>query len=132
MPLGYLAALVAGIMGWVDLIVNRSEFDVAAAEQKGFKPELASSAEELTEALDAAAAKARDALRNTSDEHLLENWKFSMAGKAVSEMPRHMAISDSVLKHLAHHRGQLSVYLRILNAKIPSIYGPSGDEPVKF
>lgn len=132
MPLGYLAAMVAGMTGWVDLMVNRDELDIAAAENAGFKPQLAASTEALMGSLDAALEKARTALRNTDDEHLMKPWKFVVAGHTVSELPRHVAISDSVLKHLAHHRGQLSVYLRLLDAKVPAIYGPSADEPIAF
>jgi len=58
----------------------------------------------------------------------MKPWRFKVAGRVVSEDPRHVVISDSVLAHLAHHRGQLTVYLRLNDATVPAIYGPSSDE----
>lgn len=132
MPLGYLAALVAGMPGWVDFMVNRDDLDIAAPENGGMKPQLPSSTADLTAQLEHGMEKARQALSGATDEHMMKPWKFIVAGHVVSEVPRHIAISDSVVKHLAHHRGQLSVYLRLLDAKVPSIYGPSADEPISF
>jgi uncharacterized damage-inducible protein DinB len=82
----------------------------------------------LLAALDAAVAGAREALQQTTDEHLLTPWKFVVGGHVVSENPRHVMIADSVISHLAHHRGQLTVYLRLNGASVPAIYGPSADE----
>ena len=73
-------------------------------------------------------AEAREALQNTTDEHLLTPWKFMVGGHVVSESPRHVMIADSVFSHLAHHRGQLTVYLRLNEASVPALYGPSADE----
>ena len=68
------------------------------------------------------------ALEHTDDEHLMKSWRFSVAGETVTEAPRHIMLSDSVFSHLAHHRGQLTVYLRLNEASVPAIYGPSADE----
>ena len=84
--------------------------------------------DELTAALDRAVAEAREALQNTTDDHLMEPWKFVVAGHVVAENPRHVAISESVFSHLSHHRGQLTVYLRLNEASVPALYGPSADE----
>jgi uncharacterized damage-inducible protein DinB len=73
-------------------------------------------------------ANARRALQSTTDEHLATPWAFKIGGKSVSENARSIMISDSVFSHLAHHRGQLTVYLRLLDSKVPAIYGPSADE----
>ena len=64
-------------------------------------------------------------LQITTDEHVLTSWKFVVGGQVVSENPRHSMIADSVFSHLAHHRGQLTVYLRLNEFQI---YGPSADE----
>ena len=73
------------------------------------------------------AADARAALQRTTDEHLLTPWRLLVAGKVVWETPRHVMIRDT-FTHLAHHRGQMTVYLRLLGAKVPALYGPSADD----
>jgi uncharacterized damage-inducible protein DinB len=57
-------------------------------------------------------------------------WRFIVYGRTVSEQPRYIMLRDSVFNHLAHHRGQLTVYLRLNDAPVPSVYGPSADEPI--
>lgn len=81
---------------------------------------------ELLEALDKAAAGARDAFEKTTDEHLMTNWKLLAVGQVVQEAPRYEMIQDTI-NHWAHHRGQLTVYLRLMGAKVPAI-GPSADD----
>jgi len=86
------------------------------------------SGRELVQAFDESVAKAREALRNTADSHLMKPWRLLVAGDVVNEMPRHVVISDAVFGHLAHHRGQLTVYLRLNEVPVPAIYGPSADD----
>ena len=83
---------------------------------------------QLVEAFDTHVAKARHALVSTTDEHLMTPWRLVAAGHLVSEQPRHIMLRDGVFNHLAHHRGQLTVYLRLSGALVPAIYGPSADE----
>jgi uncharacterized damage-inducible protein DinB len=78
-------------------------------------------------ALERATAAARAALENTSDEHLMTSWRLLVGGNVVAEAPRHEMIQDT-FNHLSHHRGQMTVYLRLLGAKVPAIYGPSADD----
>ncbi|HEX7831475.1 MAG TPA: DinB family protein [Thermoanaerobaculia bacterium] len=129
MPFGYLTSLTAMIVSWIDLIINQPELDIAPATPRQKQPDK-ETPEELIALLDESVAKARTALQNTTDEHLMTNWKMLAKGKVVSDQPRHIFIQDAVFNHLAHHRGQLTVYLRILGAKVPSTYGPSADEPI--
>jgi uncharacterized damage-inducible protein DinB len=77
--------------------------------------------------MDEGAADARKALAGTTDEHLMKPWRLLVAGRVVSEEPRHVVLRD-LFAHLAHHRGQLTVYLRLNNVPVPAIYGPSADE----
>ena len=128
MPLGYLASLVATMPSWIVSMVKQDEFDLKSPEAAKFKPLEWQKREQLLAALDAALADAREALRETTDEHLLKTWKFVVGGHVVSENPRHVMIADSVFSHLAHHRGQLTVYLRLNEASVPALYGPSADE----
>ena len=128
MPLGYLASLVATMPSWIVSMVKQDKFDLKSPEAAQFKPLEWQKREELLSALDRAATGAREALQSTSDEHLLTTWKFMAGGQILGENPRHVMIADSVYSHLAHHRGQLTVYLRLNEASVPALYGPSADE----
>jgi|tagenome__1003787_1003787.scaffolds.fasta_scaffold20989953_5 uncharacterized damage-inducible protein DinB len=128
MPLGYLASLVATMLGWITSMVNLDEFDLKSPEGERFKPIEWRTRQELIAALDAMVAESRDALQKTTDEHLMTAWKFAVGGYVISENARHVMITDSVFSHLAHHRGQLTVYLRLNEATVPALYGPSADE----
>jgi len=128
MPLGYLSALVASMPGWIEFMVNRDELDIASAEGAKFKPQIPATNRELRDVLDKSLAKARGALQATKDERLMTPWKFIVAGQVADERPRYMMIRDAVFSHLAHHRGQLTVYLRLNEAPVPAVYGPSADE----
>jgi len=128
MPLGYLSALVASMPGWIEFMVNRDELDIASAEGAKFKPRIPATNCELLYAFDKSLAKARVALQAATDERLMTPWKFIVAGHVADERPRYMMIRDAVFSHLAHHRGQLTVYLRLNKALVPAVYGPSADE----
>ena len=128
MPLGYLSALVASMPGWIEFMVNRDELDITSAEGTKFKPQIPATNRELLYAFDKSLAKARGSLQATTDEHLMTPWKFIVAGHVADERPRYMMIRDAVFSHLAHHRGQLTVYLRLNEALVPAVYGPSADE----
>jgi uncharacterized damage-inducible protein DinB len=128
MPLGYLAYLVATMPSWIVNTIKLDELDLNPPNGSRPKPPEWRTRAELVEALDGHVAKAREALANTTDEHLLTSWRLLVGGRVVSEEPRHVVIRDAVFNHLAHHRGQLTVYLRLNNASVPAIYGPSADE----
>ncbi|MGH9596062.1 MAG: DinB family protein, partial [Edaphobacter sp.] len=64
----------------------------------------------------------------TTEEHLKKSWRFIAGGQVLNNQPRYEMLTDSVFSHLAHHRGQLTVYLRLNEASVPAIYGPSADE----
>ena len=127
MAFGYLANMVATIPMWVSMQISQDELDIAPKDGSKFEQKRLDSSAELVEALDKAAAGAREALDKTTDEHLMTNWQLKAAGNVVAEAPRHEMIQDSLL-HWAHHRGQMTVYLRLLGAKVPAIYGPSADD----
>jgi uncharacterized damage-inducible protein DinB len=129
MPFGRLAMLVAQMPSWFSLIINKDELDVApppgAGSNINMKP--LRTARELVEAHDAAVADARKALIGAREEHLAKPWKLLAGGKVMNESPRSIVVRDTFM-HLAHHRGQLTVYLRLVGAKVPAIYGPSADD----
>jgi uncharacterized damage-inducible protein DinB len=128
MPLGYLSFLVANMPSWVAMAIQLDELDLnPPAGKSQFKPRSDMSRKELRATCDDAVAKALSALRGTSDDFLTTSWKLLVGGKVVQESPRHTVIEDT-FTHLAHHRGQLTVYLRLNGEKVPSVYGPTADD----
>jgi len=128
MALGYLAGLVATIPSWVAMMVKQDEIDLKAPESEKFKPVEWRTRSELISALDAGLEEARQALSETTDQHLMRPWKFVAGGQLVNEDPRHIMIRDAVFSDLAQHRGQLTVYLRLNEASVPGTHGPAADE----
>jgi len=126
MPLGRLAGLVASMPSWVTLIITQDELDLTPAGGGGQSQQPAAAT--LAATLDQHVARARESLRSTTDEFLLTtNWRLKAGGQVVMNQPRHVVLRDT-LNHLAHHRGQLTVYLRLLDQPVPAIYGPSADD----
>jgi uncharacterized damage-inducible protein DinB len=128
MPLGRLAALVAGMPAWITMMIDKEEFDLnpPGGSSGSFKMDFRTN-KDLVKMMDDGVAGARTALQKTNDEHLMKPWRLLVAGKTVSEQPRHVMLRDSI-NHLAHHRGQLTVYLRLNDVPVPAIYGPSADD----
>jgi uncharacterized damage-inducible protein DinB len=126
MPLGRLAGLVASMPSWVTLIIEQNELDVNPPAGGGQYQQPATS--QLVETLERHVVKARESLTKTTDDFLMTTkWRLLAGGKVVMETPRHVVLRDT-LNHLAHHRGQLTVYLRLTDQVVPAIYGPSADD----
>ena len=128
MPLGRLAGLVAMMPSWLTMMIEKDELDLKppAGTTSQFQREL-KTRKDLVDALEEGVAGARKALAGTSDEHLMKPWRLLVAGHVVAEQPRYVMLQDSI-NHLAHHRGQLTVYLRLNDQPVPAIYGPSADD----
>lgn len=127
MTLGRLATHIAEIPGWVGSIVEKDEFDIGAS---GYVPPTLSSVNEIVAMFDKNVAMATEGLKRQGNERLLANWQFKKNGQLVMQMPRLAMIRSFLMNHLIHHRGQLSVYLRLQDVPLPSIYGPTADEPM--
>jgi uncharacterized damage-inducible protein DinB len=127
MIFGYLAQMVAEIPTWISMIVTQDELDVAPKDGPQHPRTPMNTSAEYLAALEKAAAGARQALTGTTEEHLKTRWRLLAGGQVVSEMPRHEMIRDTI-NHWAHHRGQMTVYLRLMGAKVPALYGPSADD----
>lgn len=127
MTLGRLATHIAEIPGWVGSIVEKDEFDIGTS---GYVPPTIASVAEILAMFDRTLSAATDSLKRQSNDRLLANWRFKKNGQLVVEMPRLGMIRSFLMNHLIHHRGQLSVYLRLQNVPLPSIYGPTADEPM--
>jgi uncharacterized damage-inducible protein DinB len=124
MSLGELAQHVATIPGGISGMARLDGFDV-----EKFTPQPApESAAALVATLNENVAQAQAALSATSDADMMVNWSFRMGGKPLMTLPRIGIYRSILLNHFYHHRGQLSVYLRLLDVPVPSIYGPSADE----
>ena len=127
MEFGYLCELVANIFSWIGMAINMDELDIAPKDGPKHKPAQLNTSAELVAALDKAVAQAREAIQKTTDEHLATKWKLLAGGQVAMEQPRFEVIRDTFL-HSAHHRGQMTVYLRLLGQKVPSVYGPTADD----
>ena len=125
MPLGRLAGLVASMPSWVSLILEQDELDLNPPGGGQFQQP---ATDKLVEVHDQHVVKARESLSKTNDDFLMNTkWRLLMSGKVLMETPRHVVMRDT-LNHLAHHRGQLTVYLRLTERTVPAIYGPSADD----
>jgi uncharacterized damage-inducible protein DinB len=129
MPLGYLTTLVASMPAWIAMMIRQDSLDLRPVSGAGYKPPATDTKAKLLAAADDSFKQALEALRSTNDKFLETKWQLLVGGHVVDENPRHMAIA-STFTHLAHHRGQLTVYLRLNDAKVPSVYGPSADDRV--
>jgi len=128
MPLGQLAHMVANIPTWISMMVKQDELDIKAGTSAGNGASRnLDSSEALVKALEKAVKDAREAVSGTTDKKLQTPWRLLEGGKVVMEHPRYAFILEN-FNHLAHHRGQLTVYLRMNDAQVPAIYGPSADD----
>jgi uncharacterized damage-inducible protein DinB len=129
MPLGNLATIVATIPAWLEMVVNMDELDINPPGGPKFRPQPWNTRKDLLDQFEASLKKGREVLQNTTDDRLFNTkWRMLNNGKVMSEQRRYEAVRDGVLNHMAHHRGQLTVYLRLNEEKVPAIYGPSADE----
>lgn len=132
--LGDLAAHVAQIPTWLGAVIERDELDAAALDGHGESllapwPH-ASSARELVARFDAAVAAARAQLAAADDPHMRRTWTLRAGATTIFSEPRAAVVRSFVLNHGIHHRGQLTVYYRLLDVPLPSSYGPTADEPM--
>jgi uncharacterized damage-inducible protein DinB len=120
--LGHLAQLVCWMPGWIASTLNESSLDIALAPGYSFEP-----TETLLALFDENVRAAREAIIRSSDEDVALSWSLKR-GKAVLFSGRRDVVVRNHLRHLIHHRGQLTVYLRLIDVPIPPIYGPTADE----
>ncbi len=124
MSIGGLAQHIANIPNWGATILSEAGFDLSTAPPNLDEPP---SHAAIMQWFEDARVKARQALDKTDGE-LLAMWSLTRGGQPMFAMPRISAFRSFVLNHMIHHRGQLSVYLRLNDIPVPSIYGPSADE----
>jgi len=122
MEMGYLSVIVAEVPRWIAITIEKGEINFAAWERY----KLTTTAD-LLKYFDDNVALAKTALQNTSDEALKEMFYLKMGDQTLMSSSKHDSVS-SELNHWVHHRGQLTVYMRLNNIPVPSIYGPSADD----
>jgi len=127
-PLGHLAGHIANIPHWVEITFDESAFDVGASPDTA-RPTPPTSVAELLTRFDANVKKARAKIDEQTDPAFFARWTLKNNGEEVFTMPKIAVLRSFIMNHLIHHRGQLSVYLRMRNVPLPSIYGPTADEP---
>jgi uncharacterized damage-inducible protein DinB len=125
MSLGQLAMHVATIPGGISKLAQVDVFEVNPAN---FDPPTPKNAAEILAALDESVKTAQEYLGGLSESAAIGNWRLTLNGKEVMSMPRAGLLRSIMLNHWYHHRGQLSVYLRLLEVPVPVIYGRSADE----
>ena len=121
-PLGHLAQLVSSMPGWIERTLRDTSIDLASGGGYSFQP-----TETLVAAFDENVRKARAALESVVGPDLDVSWSLKHGEQVLMTLPRG-EVTRQHLNHLIHHRGQLTVYLRLLDVPIPSIYGPTADE----
>lgn len=127
MVFGYLADMVATMPSWLAMAITKDELDIAPKDGSNVQQTKKETSEALIEGLDKAAAEARAALATATDDFLMTPWRLLVGGNVVMETPRYEMMRDTI-NHWAHHRGQMTVYLRLMGSKVPAIYGPSADD----
>jgi len=123
--LSRLASHVAEINGWVTSVLDFDEMDFATYE---YKPPEVTSSEELIKLLNENTEKAVLSLENVSDEEFSKMWTMRNGETLYFTLPKIVVIREFAMNHLYHHRGQLTVYLRLLDIPVPGMYGPTADE----
>jgi len=125
MGMAQLASHIAEMFSWTGVTLNQPELDFSKFDYKPFAP---ASSEELVEFFDKSVAEALDVLKNTSDNVYFEPWTMRNGEQIYFTMPKAVTMRSFVMNHIVHHRGQLSVYLRLNDIPVPALYGPSADE----
>jgi uncharacterized damage-inducible protein DinB len=125
MSLGQLALHLATIPGNISRLAERDEFDAA---QANFEPPTPKSTDEILTAHDTSVKAAETFIGGLTPERAMASWRFNHRGKEVFTVPRVGVLRSILLNHMYHHRGQLSVYLRLIDVPVPVIYGRSADE----
>ena len=125
MKLGRLSTHIAELPGWIGMTLTTEELDFSKMD---YKPLTNPTMEELLELHDKNVAIANAALDGASDEEFDKIWTLRNGDHIILSMPKKVVLRSMAYNHMVHHRGQLSVYLRMLDVPVPGMYGPSADE----
>jgi uncharacterized damage-inducible protein DinB len=123
-----LATHLANLPTWAALTLKQDQLDILPPGGPPYKEEAAKTATELVDKFTKNTADARAAIASTSDEEFMKSWTLLKTGKPLFSMPKAVCLRSFVMNHGIFHRGQLAVYLRLIDVPVPAIYGPSADE----
>lgn len=126
--MGGLAGHISFIPQWAKLTVELPEFDVNPPGGQPVQMPALKTRAEILAYFDKGVVEARAAILAASDESMMKQWSLLSGGKTVFAMPRVAVLRSMIMNHLVHHRGQLTVYLRMNDVAVPALYGPSADE----
>ena len=126
MTVGRLAEHLAELAHWTVVTMNQPSIDRTTGRPAGYTPPATRTA--VLDMFDSGVAGGRAALAGKADSELMAPWTLLAEGKELFTMPKATVLRTFILNHIVHHRGQMTVYLRMLGVPIPSLYGPSGDE----
>ena len=126
--LGWMATHVATIPHWAKITMEQDSLNLAPEGGSSFTPSNPANRKELLEVFDKNRAEARAALAASSDASYAKPWALLMGEQELFREPRAAVLRRMVFNHIIHHRGQLTMYLRLLNVPVPALYGPSADE----
>lgn len=126
-PLGELATHIATIPLWAKLVLEEPELDLGSPANASIAQKPFTNVPELLERFDRHVREARAALSSVADSAMGTTWTLKNRGTAIFSIPRAAVLRGFILSHLIHHRGQLSVYLRLRDVPLPSVYGPTAD-----
>ncbi|HEX6943867.1 MAG TPA: DinB family protein [Gemmatimonadaceae bacterium] len=121
-PIGHLAQLLAGMPGWITNAVRETRLDLSKGPGYSFEK-----TETLLDQFDKNVQNAREALAGASESDFGVQWSLTMGDRVLASMPRGEVVRQTI-SHLSHHRGQMTVYLRLLDIPVPCVYGPTADE----
>ena len=128
MKLGQLASHIADMPSWGTAGLKQDSLDLAPVGGAPYQPFQASSRAQVLERFDKNVAGARAAIADTADAEYMKPWSLLRSGQTLMTLPKVAVVRSFMINHIIHHRGQLSVYLRLNDVPVPSIYGPSADE----
>ena len=128
MNLSRLATHVAEIPGWSPSILKSDEIDFMSPEMQSWAPRELQARDEILVELASAVEKCQADLDSSTDDDLSRVWTMKMGDQVVMQEPRYLVFRRQILNHMVHHRGQLGVFLRLLDVPLPMIYGPTADE----
>ena len=128
MAMGRLATHIAEMVGWMSATLTTDTLDFAPPGGQPYVAFEPKSSPDLVAYFDKNVGEARAALAKATDPQMMQDWSLLSGGQVLFTMPRVACIRGMIMNHVVHHRGQLSVYLRLNNIPGPAMYGPSADE----
>ena len=128
--MGALANHMARLVGWGAETMRTESIDFAPEGGESAAPSVAMTSEEILSLFDGGASALRQAITEATDEAFMVPWSLLKGGEVMFTLPRVAVIRNMILNHLIHHRGQMTLYLRLNDVPVPALYGPSGDEEV--